>query len=525
MSERIRRRAVVVVALVAVTAALVGTLYELRDRLVHVPVIGALFGANRSRAMPAADRDMSASPMAMDSTDRAIVDLRVEVQLDPRRQQLIGVRTAPVERAPVTQALRTVGLVRYDETRLTDVNLKIEGWIQDLKVDYTGQPVQQGDPLFTVYSPELLTTAQEYLLALRTQDQLRDSQVPDAREHAERLVASARRRIELWDLPSEELDALDRTRQAQPTVTFRSPVGGFVIDKPVVQGMHVMPGQTLYRIADLSVVWVEADIYEQEMALVDVGQEAAVTLDAYPGERFRGQVVYVYPFVEEHTRSVKVRFELDNPRGRLRPGMYANVELQVPLGMSTTIPTNALLDSGSRRLVFVSEGDGYFQPRDVTVGRRLGDRVQILDGLEAGEVVATNATFFLDSESQLRASVQAFEPWPSAASLAAPGERLDITFRSDPDPPRTGESTFEVTVRDPEGRPVEDADVSVVLFMAAMPSMNMPAMRDEAQLPPVGDGVYRGTWNVMMSGRWDVTVNVSKDGERLGSRQLSVVAR
>ena len=151
--------------------------------------------------------------------------------------------------------------------------------------------------------------------------------MPDAREHAERLVASARRRIELWDLPSEELDALDRTRQAQPTVTFRSPVGGFVIDKPVVQGMHVMPGQTLYRIADLSVVWVEADIYEQEMALVDVGQEAAVTLDAYPGERFRGQVVYVYPFVEEHTRSVKVRFELDNPRGRLRPGMYANVEL------------------------------------------------------------------------------------------------------------------------------------------------------------------------------------------------------
>ena len=394
MSERIRRRAVVVVALVAVTAALVGTLYELRDRLVHVPVIGALFGANRSRAMPAADRDMSASPMAMDSADRAIVDLRAEVQLDPRRQQLIGVRTAPVERAPVTLALRTVGLVRYDETRLTDVNLKIEGWIQDLKVDYTGQPVQQGDPLFTIYSPELLTTAQEYLLALRTQDQLRDSQVPDAREHAERLVASARRRIELWDLPSEELDALDRTRQAQPTVTFRSPVGGFVIDKPVVQGMHVMPGQTLYRIADLSVVWVEADIYEQEMALVDVGQEAAVTLDAYPGERLRGQVVYVYPFVEEHTRSVKVRFELDNPRGRLKPGMYANVELQVPLGMSTTIPTNALLDSGSRRLVFVSEGDGYFQPRDVTVGSRLGDRVQILDGLEAGEVVATNATFF-----------------------------------------------------------------------------------------------------------------------------------
>jgi Cu(I)/Ag(I) efflux system membrane fusion protein/cobalt-zinc-cadmium efflux system membrane fusion protein len=204
--------------------------------------------------------------------------------------------------------------------------------------------------------------------------------------------------------------------------------------------------------------------------------------------------------------------------------MYANVALDVPVGTSTTIPVNALLDSGVRRLVFVSEGDGYFQPRDVRVGLRLGDRVQILEGLEEGERVASSATFFLDSESQLRASVQAFEPVPEMAG-ASSGERLDITFRSVPDPPRTGESEFEVTVRDAGGQPVTGADVTVTFFMAAMPSMNMPAMRSQAALPAVGEGTYRGRGQVAMAGRWDVTVEVRRDGERLGSRQFGVVAQ
>jgi Cu(I)/Ag(I) efflux system membrane fusion protein/cobalt-zinc-cadmium efflux system membrane fusion protein len=234
--------------------------------------------------------------------------------------------------------------------------------------------------------------------------------------------------------------------------------------------------------------------------------------------------VYVYPFVEANTRTVRVRLELPNRDGRLKPGMYANVTLEAPVGMSTTIPVNALLDSGSRRLVFVAEGDGYFQPRDVRVGLRLGDRVQILEGLEEGERVASSATFFLDSESQLRASVQAFEPAPEMAG-ARSGERLDITFRTSPDPPRTGDNAFEVVVRDAEGQPVSGADVSVTFFMAAMPSMNMPAMRTQATLPAVGAGTYRGQGQVIMSGRWDVTVEVSRDGRRLGSRQFGVVAQ
>jgi Cu(I)/Ag(I) efflux system membrane fusion protein/cobalt-zinc-cadmium efflux system membrane fusion protein len=442
-----------------------------------------------------------------------------------RRQQLIGVRTAAVERAAAAMSLRTVGLVHYDETLQADVNLKLEGWIRDLFVDYTGKLVQRGDPLFTLYSPELLTTQQEYLLALTSRDQLRASQIADAREYADRLVAAARQRILLWDIPTDQIDELETSREAPAVVTFRSPATGYVIEKQALQGMHVMPGQTLYKIADLSRVWIEADIYEQEVALVRVGQSAAVTLDAYPAEPFTGRAIYIYPFVEPRTRTVRVRFEFANRGGRLKPGMYANVTLQAPLGMSTTIPSNALLDSGSRQLVFVAEGDGYFQPRDVKVGHHLGDRVQILDGLSEGEVVAMGATFFLDSESQLRASVQAFDPAPALAEGGAAGERLDITFRSEPDPPRTGDNILEVSVTDATGQPIADADVSVTFFMAAMPTMNMPAMRNEARLAPAGGGLYRGAGEVMMGGRWDVTVTVSKDGQRLGSRQLAVVAR
>ncbi|MBI4262931.1 MAG: FixH family protein [Acidobacteria bacterium] len=499
-----------------------GAAYAFRDRLAEVWTIGNPFTSGATgTAGPEGTATGAPLPRPMAET----VDPRGEVNLDLRRQQLIGVRTAPVERSPASRTVRTVGVVRYDETRLADVNLKIGGWIRDLYVDYTGKAVRQGDPLFSIYSPDLLATMQEYLLALKTRDQMQASQVADAREYADRLVEAARRRIELWDLPADQMRALEESRQPQTNVTFRSPVTGYVIEKQVLKGMHVEPGQTLYRIADLSTVWLEADVYEQEMSVVRVGQAATVTLDAYPDDRVNGRVVYIYPFVEENTRTVKVRFQLPNRAGRLRPGMYANVALEAPLGMSTTIPANALLDSGSRQLVFVAEGGGYFRPRDVRVGQRLGERVQILDGLNEGEQVALGATFFLDSESQLRAAVQAFEPARGAAAPSDAGERLDITFRSQPDPPRMGDNTLEVSVRDASGQPVPDADVSVTFFMAAMPTMNMPAMRSEAKLPPAGGGVYRGAGQVMMAGRWDVTVTVTRGEQRLGSEQFSLVAK
>ena len=506
-------------AVLAVLVVLAVAVYAIRYRSGQKPAAqGEAPGQQPMAGMPTGGALPKASEPA--TTQRG------DVTIDPRRQQLIGVRTAPVTREAMQHALRTVGTVRYDETSLVDVNLRLEGWIRDLYVDYTGQPIQKGQPLFTLYSPDLLATQQEYLLALKTRDQMQASVIPEARDRAEQLVASARQRLALWSLPDEELRALEEKRQATEVVVFRSPASGFVIEKQALQGMHVMPGQTLYKVANLSVVWVEADVYEQEMALARVGQRAKVTLDAYPGESFDGRAIYIYPFVEENTRTVKVRFQFANPRGRLKPGMYANVEMQGTEAMGVTVPANALLDSGTDKVVFVAEGDGYFTPRPVKVGRNLGDRIQILEGVKEGEQVATGATFFLDSESQLRAGLQNYEA-PKGGQGGPPtgGPTLDIVFRTQPDPPKTGESVFEVAVKDAAGQPVTDAEVSVQLFMPAMPTMNMPAMRNETKLPHVGGGVYRGAGQVMMAGRWEATVTVAKGGQQMGRKQLAVVAR
>ena len=535
------RTILTVVVVTAVSLGALGALgYAFRGQLAETPIVASLFDRlgwptdddpEMSGRGDMGDMSDMATPSSLPevtagmATPRPLWASRAEVSIDPRRQQLIGVRMAPVERRALTKSIRTVGTVRYDETRLADVNVKVAGWIEELHVEYTGQLIEEGQTLFTLYSPELLTTQQEYLLALESRDQLRTSQIADARVYADRLVDAARQRLALWDLHEEEIQALEEGREPRRTMPFRSPVGGFVIEKRVVQGQHVSSGASLYTVADLSEVWVEADLYEEELPLVREGARATVSIDAYPGEQFLGRVIFIYPYVEERTRTVRVRFAFPNPRGRLKPGMYADVALDVALGEGVVVPTNALLDSGTEQHVFVSQGDGYFEPRPVVVGLRLGDTVQILDGLDAGEIVATSATFFIDSESQLRAALQGFEPVPRAADGGEARERFDITFRSDPDPPQRGGNTFEVAVVDPQGQPVTDADVSVVFFMAPMPTMNMPAMRTDAPLSHQGDGIYRGAGEVTMAGRWDVTVRVSRNGQLLDSRVLSVVAR
>ena len=497
-----------VAVIVAIAVAAAG--YRMRDRLPF----------RRSAPASSPSAPPNTAPDAKPSTTP-----RTDVSIDPRRQQLIGVRTVVAKRASLEQTVRTIGTVRYDETRFTDVNVKVEGWIRDLFVDFTGQAVRTGQPLFTLYSPDLLATENEYLLALKTRDQLQQSQIADARERADALVAAARQRLTLWDLSPEQLQALERTREPQPAVTFHSPANGFVIEKHAVKGAHVMAGQTLYKIADLSIVWVEADVYESEAPLVRLGAHATITLDGLPGERIAGRVIYIYPYVDETTRTNKVRYELANRGGRLKPGMYANVEMRGAAGSGIVVPANAVLDSGKEQIVFVAQGDGYFEPRRVKTGRRLGDRIQIVDGLKDGEQVASGATFFLDSESQLRASLQGYEAPPAPPAANAAHQTLDITFRSQPDPPKTGENQFEVMVKDPAGTPVDDADVAVQFFMAAMPTMNMPAMRNDVKLSRAGGGLYRGTGQVMMAGRWDATVTVTRGGQRLGVKRLTLVAR
>jgi RND family efflux transporter MFP subunit len=510
------KRALSIVVVVAVVLLAAGAgVYVVRTR-------PAPSGPSASPTMQEAKPTIpAASPAA---TGAAQPTPRGDVMIDPRRQQLIGVKTVAVVRQSVDQNVRATGAVRYDETKQADVNVKIEGWIRDLYVDYTGQPIQRGQPLFTLYSPDLLNTQNEYLLARKTRDQMQQSTIADARERADALVAAARQRLVAWDLPVEDLQKLDETRRASDAVVFRAPASGFVVEKMAVKGLHVMPGQTLYKVSDISVVWVEADVYESELAAVKVGDAAIVTVDAYPGESFTGRVIYIYPYLDDKTRTNKVRVQLANRGGRLKPGMYANVELKSRGRSGLVVPTNAVLDSGTEQVVFMAQGDGRFQPQKVTIGRRLGDSTEILDGLKEGQQVATGATFFLDSESQLRASLQGYEATPAPTGAAAPAG-TQITFRTVPDPPKTGDNQLEATVRDAAGKPIDDAEVTVQFFMPAMPTMNMPTMKSDAKLAPAGGGVYRGNGQVMMAGRWDATVTVVRGGQRLGTKQLPVVAR
>lgn len=479
-----------------------------------------MYGYRRRGAAPEAVASGNPPPAAT-----ASAPLRGPISIDMRRQQLIGVHVVPVAREPLDVSIRAAGIVAYDETKQSDVNIKVEGWIRQLAVDATGQLVQKGQALFTLYSPDLLNAQREYLLALRARDQMSDSPVPEVHRRAEALAAAARQRLTRADLSDDEIGSLEASKEASDSIVFRSPVSGVVIEKHAVAGMHVMPGDSLYKVVSLADVWVEADVYETDIASLRVGMPAAVALDAYPGETLSARIGYIYPYFDDKTRTNKVRFELANGSGRLKPGMYAHVDVKANVGQGIVVPTNAVLDSGTEQIVFVAQGDGVFEPRSVKVGRRLADKTQIVDGLTEGEQVATGAAFFLDSESQLRASTQSYEAGTPPANPATPTARLAITLTTQPDPPKRGENQLEVRVRDASGQPVDGADVRVQFFMPAMPAMSMPAMQSEAALTPAGGGTYRGAGQILMSGTWDVTIVVSRGGARLGSTRLPVVAQ
>lgn len=328
------------------------------------------------------------------------------VMVSPERQQLIGLKTGLVEYRSIERTIRTVGVVEFDERRLADVNIKIEGWIESLLVNFTGEPVKKGQPLLTIYSPDLVSTQAEYLQALRARQTLSKSRFADIAAGAETLVNASKRRLQYWDISDEEIADLERTGIPRKSTTIYSPITGIVIEKMAVRGKKVMPGESLYKVADLSTVWIQGEIYEYEVPLVRLGQAASVTLASYPGEIFRGKVSYIYPVLTEKTRTVKVRFEFPNTKdGKLKPQMYANVELKIPFGKRLVVPDEALLDSGTRQLVFIDKGQGTFEPRDVKVGARADGYTEILAGLSAGERVVTSANFLIDSESQLKTAV------------------------------------------------------------------------------------------------------------------------
>jgi len=327
------------------------------------------------------------------------------VQISPERQQLIGVKIGTVEIKPLEKVIRTVGRVDYDEKRLTTISPKIGGWIEDLFVDFTGRFVQQGEPLLTLYSPELVSTQEEYLLALRAKKELVKSPFPEVAGSGSSLAESARRRLKLWDINEEQIKALEESGQPRKTLTLYSPFSGIVLEKVAYKGMNVMPGMALFRLADLSIVWLYADIYEYELPFIRLGQQASIQLSYLQGENFTGKAIYIYPSLNPETRTAKVRFEIPNPHGKLKPEMYANVEIKVHLGRKLTVPEGAIIDTGIRQLAIIDKGSGYFEPREVKVGAKVDNYYEVIRGLKAGERVVTSANFLIDSESKLKEAV------------------------------------------------------------------------------------------------------------------------
>ena len=326
------------------------------------------------------------------------------IHIDPERVQLFDIKTDTVIVRSLTKIIRTVGTVEVDETRIAHIQTKFTGWIEDLYVNFIGIPVKKEDPLFTVYSPELLATQEEYLLILKDMDHPVEGRFAEEFNQAnEQLLKAAQRRLELWDVSSGEIDRLQKERISFRTMLIPSPIDGIVLKKDAFVGMNVAPGLNTYVIADLSYVWLFADIYEPDIPLVKLGQEARLSLDSFPGKTCKGKVAFVDYVVDPSTRTAKVRFEFDNTDYNLKPSMFGKVDMQIPMGKELALSEEAVIDTGKRKIIFVSKGEGHFEPREVKLGFKAGLFYQVLSGVSEGESVAISSQFLLDSESRLKA--------------------------------------------------------------------------------------------------------------------------
>ncbi|HYN15962.1 MAG TPA: efflux RND transporter periplasmic adaptor subunit [Terriglobales bacterium] len=327
------------------------------------------------------------------------------VTIAANKQQLIGVRTATVRREALTRSVRTTGQLTADETKIAHVHVKVTGFIDKVFVDYVGQLVAKGQPLFTLYSPDLVATQEEYLIAKRGEKALSGSQFPEVSQGSQSLLRSARERLKLWDISDDQIKRLDETGEVSHTLTFYSPIRGFVMDRKAFPQTAVNPDTELYTVSDLSTIWVNADVYEYEVPYVKVGQTALMQLSYYAGKAYTGKITYIYPTVDPVSRTVKVRIEFPNPKFELKPQMFASVDLKINYGNQIVVPQEAVLDSGNRQYVFVAHGGGAFEPRMVQIGAKLDGKAVVLSGLKPGETVVTSGNFLIDSESRLKSAM------------------------------------------------------------------------------------------------------------------------
>src|SRR6266699_118510 len=403
----------------------------------------------------------------------------VPVQLSPERMQSIGVRMGRVEHKMVGDEIRATGNVAVDETKVAYVQVRYSGYIQKVFADAAYQYLRKGQPLFTIYSPSLAATEREYLVSMQNQLRVAQSTIPGVTEGAASLLAAASERLKQWGVPQREIARLESTGEIQQELQVDSPVSGYITERNALPNLTVQPETRLYSVADLSTVWVLAEVFQNDLGRIKVGDRASLTVNSYPGRIFEGRVNFIYPQVDMTTRTARARLVFSNPGLKLTPGMFVNVTLKVAMGKQLVIPATGVLQSGTRQIAFVKRSDEYLEPREVELGPRIGDDFIVLRGLKAGEQIVTSANLLIDSESQLQAALGSFVPPPPGASAASAMNvpQVNAELTSEPNPPNKGSNVFRIRISDASGSPISGAEVSETFFMPAMPAIGMAAMR------------------------------------------------
>ena len=514
---RDRIRKISLIALLALAVAAFAYFALLRRQ----PMQATTTGQKSVEPPPAATPSTATSPAP--AQDNAIF-------VPPEKQQLIGMRSVAAEMGTLTKELRIAGKVSVDETRVTHIHSKVSGYIEEVFADSVGKPVRAGEPLFTIYSPDLVATEQDFLLALKSRSLLRESTLASAAQGSENLIAAARERLRLWDVSDREIQSLETEGKVKRAITVYSPITGVVMERTAYHhGTFVDPSKDLFTIVDLSQVWVLGEVYETDLPLIRPGQTAEVELPYSGGGRtIRGRVDFVYPFLDPKSRTVQVRMQFQNPTLSLKPEMFTNITMSVSLGRQVVIPQDALMDTGAEQYVFIDKGDGYVQPRLVKVSVEAGDQVGIQQGLQPGERVVTGANFIVDSESRLKGAFAGMgsPSKPSAGSASAgstqTGQPISLVV-VEPKTAKTGMNAIRLLMKDASGKPITGAQVEVTLFMPQMGSM--APMTSKATLTESGNGIYAGQIEFQMAWTWQTTVIVRKNGNVIGVAQTSITAR
>jgi Cu(I)/Ag(I) efflux system membrane fusion protein len=501
--------------------------------LIGVAIAASVFAGRRyvvSRTEPtsaAAETSADKTEAATDVTSTP--DSVPAVELSDQEQKAIGVETVEVQRQTIRKEITAPGKVAEPESTLATISARIGGRIEKLFVNVTGEPVSRGQPVASIYSPEIFTAGEEYRLALDNRRRLSASKESQAIVEADELVNASRRRLELWGLTEEQIEGVASSPEGATRMTIYSSIGGIVTKRNVTEGQYVKEGDVLVEVADLSTVWVQAEIFESDIPLVRTGQRVKITGPVLPAS-ISGTVQFLQPSVDPQTRTMTARIQVTNPQMRLRPGMFVQISMETPLSTDVVaVPRTAVLDTGKEKVVYVSKGSGVFEKRSVQASVVGDEYYAVTTGVEPGERVVTHGNFLIDSQTRLSGTISGMfggsKAFGDETSPQGPASNYTVTLRSEPVPLKGGsEGEFHVRVTSPDGKPVTDAQVQLTLLMPAMPAMGMGEMRSSVDFRWNGSE-YIGKGSVPMSGTWNVTVEARRSGQLLGLYRARLEAK